>query len=256
MVPWIRQSKTDFHYLLDIMAQIPIFMDQAARIRRDSQSDTSAATKSELRRQGWDLHQQLNDWHEDMDRRSSEPLYIERSSSLTWPNPASSGHDHVFSTFLHFQTFEAARMHLFYWTAQLLLYDNLLKLPKPPPLDPGQLDPASSSSDATTPPTTDKAAIQTHASAIATLIAQSMEFLLSEERFFLSEEMHIRGVLNTLLPLRTAMHVFSSSQQHRKQSWCRTVFDGLAERGYTFGQTLCGWEWDNIPVFLSGRSPS
>jgi hypothetical protein len=240
--------------MLDIMAQIPTLIGQTERVHKVSQSDMSVSKRSELLEQGWELHLQLKDWYQELRRRFSEPFYIERPSSLSWPNPVPTDLEYVLPTFLHFQTFEIARMHLFYWTALLLLYDNILRT-IPPSLDPNKLDSASSSIYPTIPPTTDKAAVRRQALDIATLIARSMEFLLSEERFLLSEEMHIRGVLNTLFPLRTAIHVFSSVQQHRMESWCRSVFDGLAQRGYPFGQTLCGWDWDDIPVFLSGRSP-
>ena len=255
MIPWSRQPKTDFHYLLDIMAQMSSFIDRTERVHKFSQSDMSVATRSELLKQAWELHQQLKDWYQELGTKFSEPFYIERSSSHSLPDPVPTDLRDVFPTFLHFQTFEIARMHLFYWTALLLLYDNILRLAAPS-LDTIRPDSVSSSTYPITLPMADKAAIRRQALDIATLIARSMEFLLSEERFLLSEEMHIRGVLNSLFPLRTAIHIFSSVQQHRMESWCRAVFDGLALRGYPFGQILCSWEWDDIPVSLSRRSSS
>ena len=151
--------KTDFHYMLDIMAQIPILIDQTERVHKASQSDMSVAKRSELLEQGWVLHLQLKNWYQELRRRFSEPFYIERPSSLSWPNPVPTDLEYVFPTFLHFQTFEIARMHLFYWTALLLLYDNILRT-MPPSLDPNKLDSASSSIYPTILPTTDKAAVR------------------------------------------------------------------------------------------------
>lgn len=237
------------------MAQIPILIDETERIDKVSQPNMCVTRRSELLEQGLVLLLQLKNWYQELGRRVSEPFYIERPSSLSWPNPVPTDLKYVFPTFLHFQSFEIARMHLFYWTALLLLYDNILRTIPPSP-DPNKLNSDSSSIYPAILPTTDTAAVQEQALDTATLIARSMEYLLSEERFLFSEEMHIRGLLNTLFPLRTAIHVFSSAQQQRMESWCRSVFDGLAQRGYRFGQILCGWEWDDIPMFLSGRSPS
>ncbi|OCT44498.1 hypothetical protein CLCR_05814 [Cladophialophora carrionii] len=252
-IPWTRQSKTDFHHLLDIMAQVPIFIDQTERVHKVSPSDMSGGKRWELLEQGWELHRQLKDWYQELTRRVSEPFYIERRCSLSWPDPVPrTDLGNGFPTFLHFQTFQIARMHLFYWTTLLLLYDNILRT-MPASLEPTKLDSASAS---TSLRMTDKAAIRRQALDVATLIARSMEFLLSKERFLGSEEMQIRGLLNTPFPLRTAIHVFASAQQHAMESWCRSVFDGLAQRGYPFGQILCGWHWDDIPVFLAGACPS
>lgn len=253
-IPWTTQPKPDFHHLLDIMTQIPILIHQTEQIYKVSQSNTSIVKQSQLLEQGWKVHLQLKDWYQQLGTRYSEPLYIERPSSLSCPNPLPTDLEDVFPTFLDFQTFEIARIHLFYWTSLLLLYDNLLKTTIPS-RDPNNLDSATSAIHPTILPTTDRAAIWGHAVDVAKLIARSMEFLLSEERFSLSEEMHIRGLLNTLFPLRTAIHVFSSVHQYKMEAWCRSVFDGLAQRGYPFGQMLCGWKWDEIPLFLSGRSP-
>jgi hypothetical protein len=232
--------------MLDIVAQIPILIHQMELVHRDSQSDMPVAKRMQLLEQGWELHRRLEVWYQELGRKFSKPFYSERPSSLSLLNPTSPDLGYVFPTFLYFQTFEIARMHLFYWTALLLLYDNILRT-IPPSLDPNNLDSPSCSLYPIIPSMTGKSTVRRQAWETATLVARSMEFLLSEE-------MHIRGPLNTFFPLRTAIHVFSSVHQHRMESWCRSVFDELAQRGYPFGQILCGWEWDDIPVFLSGRS--
>ncbi|KAK5043626.1 hypothetical protein LTR84_011340 [Exophiala bonariae] len=253
-IPWNTQPKPEFHHLLDIMTQIPTFIDQAEQVHHDPQSNLTRAQRLVLLDQGWGLYLQLKDWYRQLESRHSDSLYTEQPSSLSCPNPLPTYLEDIFPTFFNFQTFEVARMHLFYWTSLLLLYDNILKI-IPLSLSPEEINLATSTISPTTLPTTDRAAILGSAVDVAQRIARSMEFLLSEEKFSLSEEMHIRGLLNTLFPLRTAIHVFSTVKQYRPEAWCRAVFDGLAQRGYPFGQTLCGWKWDDIPLFLSGRPP-
>ncbi|KEF51725.1 uncharacterized protein A1O9_12360 [Exophiala aquamarina CBS 119918] len=246
--PWTTKSKSDFHYMLDIIAQIPILVNQTERVHEVSQSNISVAKRMELLEEAWDLHRQLEVWYQELRKKVFEPLYSERPSSLSWLSPLPPDLGTVFPT-LHFQTFEIARLHLLYWTALLLLYDNILKTIYPP-LDPNDLSSASSSRYPTILLMTNKPAVRRRALETAKLIARSMEFLLLEE----NQEMHLRGPLNAFFPLRTAIHIFESVQQYRIESWCRSLFDRLAQRGYPLGQILCGWKWDDIPIFLSRSS--
>ncbi|KPI34568.1 uncharacterized protein AB675_11207 [Cyphellophora attinorum] len=249
VIPFTVEPKTNFHALIDIMLQIPAFVDQTDRLDWALQSEISALTRPELLVRGMELHQQLKDWYGSLGSKSKDPFYVEKRSSLAVPNRIPASLESVFPVFLHFQSFEVARMHLFYWTALVTVSYNILKVAG------SDLD-VRKCSDGTMLPEADVAALRKEALDIAILIARSMEFLLSEERFLLSEEMHIRGVLNTLYPLHTAIHVFSSLQEAEKEAWCRAVFDGLAQRGYPFGQILSRAEWDDMPALLAGKAPA
>jgi hypothetical protein len=245
IIPFTVEPKTEFHSLIDVMLQIPAFVDRTDRLIQDSEIEMFALERPELVARGLELHQQLEDWYEGLDSTSTAPFYVERRSSLAVPNRIPAKLESVFPVFLHFQSFEVARMHLFYWTVLVTISYNILKAAG------CGLD-ARNCSDGSMLPAATIAALRREALDTAILIARSMEFLLSEERFLLSEEMHIRGVLNTLYPLHTAIHVFSSLQESRMEAWCRAVFDGLAQRGYPFGQILSRADWDEMPALLSG----
>jgi hypothetical protein len=79
----------------------------------------------------------------------------------------------------------------------------------------------------------------------ATLIAKSMEYLLSDE-------MHILGPQNVFYPQRIAMCSFFHGLGPEVE-WCRSVFEEMDGRGYPFGKILGAVEWDDIPRLLSPR---
>ncbi|EXJ93040.1 hypothetical protein A1O3_01596 [Capronia epimyces CBS 606.96] len=243
-IPWTTRPKSDFHHLLDIVAQIPTLIDHTERFDQVSQADISQLDRIELLNQGCELHCQLEGWYHGLRGKHSKPFYCQQPSLQTWSSPGSDSGP-MFSTFLHFRTFEIARMHLFYWTSLLLLYISILKITSsssPAPGDQG----SSSPSLHILPTLIEEKPVRRQALETATLIAQSMEYLLSEN-------MHIRGRLNTFFPLRTAMHVFSCTGDHKMEGWSLSVFEELDRRGYPFGKILSKWAWDDIPVFLSSK---
>lgn len=225
------------------MAQIPALLDQTERFDKFSNSEISLAERLQLLKQATILHSHLEDWHQGLRSapNHSEPLYSERTSSQPWAgsSPARSLQP-VFATFLHFRTFEMARMLLFYWTGLLLLYNNILTISSSA-LNDGH---RSTSTFASSPPLLEAVFVRRRALETATLIAQSMDYLLSDER-------RILGPQNVFFPLRTAMHVFSGANEYKLERWCRSVFEELDRRGYPFGKILSTWRWDDIPLFLS-----
>jgi hypothetical protein len=95
----------------------------------------------------------------------------------------------------------------------------------------------------------DNESTHTQALDLASMIAQSMEYLLSED-------MHILGPQKVFFALRAAMHVFTSLGKVEEMGWCKEIFEELDRRGYPFGKILGRCEWDDIPELLSGKLTS
>ncbi|EXJ78442.1 hypothetical protein A1O1_08842 [Capronia coronata CBS 617.96] len=232
-VPWKIQPKSDLDQLLDIMAQLTTLIEQAARLNTTIAFDVLHAQRIELAQQGWEFHAQLENWYQGLLRKHADPLYYERPSSAPFISHLAS----VFPKALHFQNFEIARLHISYWTILLLLYSSILTIP------------VSSLNDVN--PTSGLVALvdnefpHRQALELARMIAQSMEYLLSED-------MHILGPQKVFFALRTAMHVFTSTEKGQEMEWCKEIFEELGRRGFSFGKILCRCEWDDIPAHLSG----
>lgn len=213
--------KSDFHYLLDIMAKMPALVEAADRISKVNSNDNDSQ-RVECLKQNWETHTELDNFYDDLKTRSTEPLYTE-TPAVPFCNKANLELENIFLVSLHFPTFEIARTNLFYWAALLWIHNNISILQ---PSEPSLLE---------------------RSMAIATRIAQSMQYLLSPE-------MHTRGPQNVFNPLRMAQHVFSKKEADgREVRWCRGVFDELDARGYPFGKILSEWKWEDIPVLLSSR---
>lgn len=243
-VPWKLHPKSDFDHLLDIMAQISTLIEKAARHDTTTAFTTPLAHAQRIRlvQQGWELHSQLETWYQGLVRKQAGPVYYERPWSAQFLSPQFSS---VFPTSLHFPNFEIARLHISYWTILLILYSSILTMPIPflsrngsnvGPTSTYSLVVASVENDF--PPS--------RALELARMIAQSMEFLLSED-------MHILGPQKVFFALRTAMHVFTSMEQAKEVDWCMRIFEELDRRGYPFGKILSRCEWDDIPALLSGK---
>ncbi|CZR61803.1 uncharacterized protein PAC_11700 [Phialocephala subalpina] len=227
-IPWTTMPKSDFHHLLDIMAKIPTLAEATERISKESNSQDIDSQWIECLRRNWDVHNQLDNFYEELSRRSTEQLYTETPATIFCTKSNIELED-IFPVSLHFPTFEIARIHLFYWAALLWIHNNI-----------SILQPSPSS-----PTTPSQQPLLTCSLEIATQIAQSMQYLLSPE-------MHTRGPQNVFHPLRIAQQVFSKKDQDgREVKWCKGVFEEVDARGYPFGKILSGWDWDNIPVLLS-----
>jgi len=167
---------------------------------------------SSLIEQSWDYEKNLQEWHHNLVSNSMHPPYAEYT-----PLPGDSTVRPLCPTALSFFTFEVARMHLFYWSALLLIYDNIALLSLPPP---------------------------SLTSAIAIKIAQSIPYLLSSTS-------HVLGPQNSFFPLRIAMRSFSQLGLTREEGWCQEVFEELDRRGFLFAKFCVEVEWSEIPTFLS-----
>lgn len=229
------QPKSDFDWLLDIMAQIATLVERAAQLETTATaSDIPHAQRIALVQQGWGFHSQLENWYQGVVRKQTEPLYDERPSSARFlPHLAS-----VYPKTLHFQNFEMARLHTAYWCILLFLYDRILTIPASSPSDVYPISGLVACVETTF--------THRHALELARMIARSMEYLLSED-------MHILGPQKVFFALRTAMHAFTSSQEGQELAWCEAVFEELDRRGYPFGKILSRCEWDDIPALLSGK---
>jgi hypothetical protein len=233
-VPWKIHPKSDLDRLLDIMAQIASLIEEAARLNTTTTAfDIPQAQRIGLLQQGWEFHSQLENWYQGLLRKQAGPLYYERPSSTRFLSKLAS----VFPKALHFPNFEIARLHLSYWTILLLLHSSILTMPFSSPSD---VNPNSGLVAAV-----DNECTHAQQLELARMIAQSMEYLLSED-------MHILGPQKVFFALRAAMHVFTSMEKVEEMGWCKEIFEELDRRGYPFGKILGRCEWDDIPELLSG----
>lgn len=234
-VPWTIQPKSDIDQLFDIMTQIATLLAKTAQFIMPTACDIPHTQSTELLQQSWEFQSQLKTWYQGFQCKQTGPLYHEQpSSSHFLPHLAP-----VFTTSLHFPTFEIARLHVSYWTILLLLHDSILSMPLAAARDE---IPSSSLLTSVQRDFTQKQALH-----LATLIAQSIAYMLSED-------MHILGPQKVFFTLRAAMHVFETSPDHEKEAqWCKGVFDELDRRGYPFGRILCSCRWEDMPALLAGK---
>ncbi|KAK5211638.1 hypothetical protein LTR41_003099 [Exophiala xenobiotica] len=224
-IPWTIFPKSDFHHLLDIMARMPALVELTECLGREVDSEDIAVQKLDCLQQNWDFHSQLENWYHSLSKKSPVVLYsTEPTTSFFTKSMTDPELENVFPTSLSFPTFDIARMHCFYWAALLRLYHNI-----------SILQPSAF-------------LVHNRSIEVATLIAQSVQYLLSEE-------MQTRGPLNIFFPLSMAMHTFSRKQgegqrEVKEVRWCKLVFEELDERGFPFGRILVGWDWDDIPVIM------
>ncbi|KAK5340458.1 hypothetical protein LTR07_003987 [Exophiala xenobiotica] len=224
-IPWTIFPKSDFHHLLDIMARMPALVELTECLGGEVDSEDIAVQKLDCLQQNWDFHSQLENWYHSLSNKSPVVLYsTEPTTSFFTKSMTDPELENVFPTSLSFPTFDIARMHCFYWAALLRLYHNI-----------SILQPSAF-------------LVHNQSIEVATLIAQSVQYLLSEE-------MQTRGPLNIFFPLSMAMHTFSRKQgegqrEVKEVRWCRLVFEELDERGFPFGRILVGWDWDDIPVIM------
>ncbi|OAP54953.1 hypothetical protein AYL99_10653 [Fonsecaea erecta] len=245
-VPWKEHAKSDFDQLLDIMAQMAILLEDASRFNASTTfNNIPHAQRIELFQHGWEFHSRLEDWYQGFLRKHHQagPLYHERPSSARFLSQFAAAS--VFPTSLHFPKFEIARLHLSYWTILLLLYSCVLTIPPSSP-SLGSVNPTSLSRIVGATSVENVFEIPRRALELARMIAQSMEYLLSED-------MHILGPQKVFFALRTAMHVFTSMGQGEQEHWCKGIFEELDRRGFPFGKILCRCEWDDLPALLSGK---
>jgi hypothetical protein len=202
------------------MAKMPALVEATDRIGKDNSKDNDSRRVQYLK-QNWEVHTELDNFYDDLKTRSTEPLYTE-TPAVPLCIKANLELENIFLDSLYFPTFEIARINLFYWAALLWIHNNISILQ---PSEPSLLK---------------------RSLAIATRIAQSMQYLLSSE-------MHTRGPQNVFNPLRMAQHVFSKKEvDGREVRWCKGVFNELDARGYPFGKILSEWKWEDIPALLSG----
>jgi hypothetical protein len=234
-VPWKIHPKSDLDRLLDIMAQIASLIEEAARLNTTTTTfDIPQAQRIGLLQKGWKFHSKLENWYQGFLRKQAAPLYCERPSSARFLSQLAS----IFPKVLHFPNFEIARLHLSYWTILLLLDSSILTMPFSSPSDANPTSGLVAS--------VENESTHTQALELARLIAQSMEYLLSED-------MHILGPQKVFFALRAAMHVFTSMEKVEEIGWCKEIFEELDRRGYPFGKILCRCEWGDIPELLSGK---
>lgn len=226
-IPWQRVPKSDFHHLLDIMARIPSLIERTElAISMDAPLHSPTETES-LRVRYWAIERQLRTWYINLVDSSTTPLRSSETSPRTIASATASDLQPLTDSSLNFPSFEIACMHLFYWAALLLVYNNLTSIP------------SSSTSLHQLP----QVHLQSEIHTTATLIARSIPY-------FLSPETQTMGPQNVSFSLRVAMHAFSELGEDKEERWCRDVFEELDKRGFSFGKILANVKWDNIPRFL------
>ena len=208
------------------MARMPGLIEQTElAISMDSILPSSTEMES-LRERYWAIERQLRTWYINLVDSSTTLLHSE-TSPRTIASATPSDLQPLTDSSLNFPSFEIARMHLFYWAALLLIYDNLTSI----------------SSPSTCLHQFSQVYLQSEIHTTATLIAQSIPYLLSPET-------QTMGRQNVFFPLRNAMHAFSKLGEDREERWCRDVFEELEKRGFPFGKILANVKWEDIPQLL------
>lgn len=225
-IPWQRVRKSDFHHLLDIMARMPDLIERTELALSMDAILPSSTEMDSLRERYWAIERQLRTWYINLVDLSTTPLLSE-TSPRTITSATQSDLQPLTDSSLNFPSFELARMHLFYWAALLLIYNNLISIPSP----------------STSLHQFPQVHLQSGIHTTATLIARSITYLLSPET-------QTMGPQNVFFPLRIAMHAFSELGEDREERWCRDVFEELDQRGFSFGRILANVKWDDIPRFL------
>lgn len=225
-IPWQGAPKSDFHYLLDIMARLPGLIERTELAISVDAILCSPAVMESLRERYWAIECQLRTWYSNLVDSSARPL-CSKTSQMTITSATLSDLQPLDDSSLDFSSFEIARMHLFYWAALLLIYTNLTSMPSP----------------STSLHQFPQDNLHTEIHTTATLIARSIPYLLSPET-------QTMGPQNVFFPLRTAMHAFSELGENREERWCRDVFEELDKRGFPLGNILANVNWDDIPRFL------
>jgi hypothetical protein len=208
------------------MARMAKVVEVTECLRNENDSKEVATQKFDCLEQNWEFHAQLQSWYRSFIKKSTTVLYTSEPTTLTFAKPITDPElENVFPTSLAFPSFDIARTHCFYWAGLLRIYYNI-----------SILQPLTS-------------VIRRQSLEVATLIAQSVQYLLSEE-------MQTRGPLNIFFPLSRAARAFlgervKGDKESKEVRWCRLVFDELNERGFPFGRILPAWDWDDIPIAMS-----
>ncbi len=179
-----------------------------------------------LRERYWAIERQLRTWYINLVESSPTPL-LSKMSPRTIASAMLSNLQPLTDSSLNFPSFEIATMHLFYWAALLLTYNNLISIPSPP----------------TSLHRFPQVQLQSEIHTTATLIARSIPYLLSPET-------QTMGPKNVCFSLRVAMHAFSELGEEKEERWCRDVFEEVDKRGFPFGKILANVKWEDIPRFL------
>ncbi|CZR52366.1 uncharacterized protein PAC_02243 [Phialocephala subalpina] len=225
-IPWQRVPKSDFHHLLDIMARMPGLIERTELAISMDAILPSPTEMESLRERYWAIERQLRTWYINLVDSSTTPLRSE-TSPRTIASATLSDLQPLTDSSLNFPSFEIARMHLFYWAALLLIYNNLTSIPSP----------------STSLHQFPQVHLQSEIHTTATLIARSIPYLLSPET-------QTMGPQNVCFSLRNAMHAFSELGEDREERWCRDVFEELDKRGFPLGKILANVKWEDIPRFF------
>jgi hypothetical protein len=208
------------------MARMPDLIERTERaISMDAILPLPTEMES-LRERYWAIERQLRTWYINLVDSSTRPLCFE-TSPRTIASATLSDLQPLTDSSLNFPSFEIARMHLFYWAALLLIYNNLASIPSP----------------STSLHQFPQVHLQSEIHTTATLIAQSIPYLLSPET-------QTMGPQNVCFSLRIAMHAFSELGEDKEERWCRDVFEELDKRGFLFGKILANVKWEYAPRFL------
>jgi hypothetical protein len=208
------------------MAQMPRLIEQTELAISIDAISASPTDMGSLRERYWAIERRLRTWYIDLEDSSTTPLRSETSPTTIYSATLSDLQPLTDSS-LDFPSFEIARMHLFYWAALLLIYNNLTSIPCP----------------STSLHQFAQVQLQAEIHTTATLIARSIPYLLSPESQTL-------GPQNVSFPLRTAMHAFSELGEEKEERWCREVFEELDQRGFPFGKILAKVKWEDVPRLL------
>ncbi|KAG5207044.1 Zn(2)-C6 fungal-type DNA-binding domain [Trichophyton interdigitale] len=123
-LPWLQAGNQHSHQLLQLLAAIPSILQEIDLIRDDHSSYLPVRVQ-EVSRKCCDLLENLSLWNISFqDGRGL--LHWEMPSIISIKKGKEFTREHpLFSTYIHFLDTETAHLQMLYWTAQLLICNNL-----------------------------------------------------------------------------------------------------------------------------------
>ncbi|KAK2846404.1 hypothetical protein FQN49_005752 [Arthroderma sp. PD_2] len=230
-LPWLPTGNQLSHQLIYLLASIPPILRDIDSI----QDNHSCHLPSKIKEVSTDCSRLLNElhlWNVLFQSEKQGSSYSEMPSTLAIGRGKKFASEHpVFSTYLHFPDIETAHLQMLYWTAQLLIYNNLwlayrsLETRVQPTYDQGDpllnLSPDLRGDPEGRPPCRMSAlSISTSdLRAIAINIARSLEYFLNPESMAI-------GVTMFAFPVIISLNYFQYLNL-LEAAWFRIIFDHI-----------------------------
>lgn len=122
-LPWKGCRKAPKQHLLDLMLEIPAFLQMIDYVHSASDLSQKSKRLSRVCDVYLNLYRRLQSWYEAYQRDYPSKLHWEQPSRFHTVHAIPS--ERVHSTCIYFPDFESGHIHLLYWTSHVLLFSNL-----------------------------------------------------------------------------------------------------------------------------------